>query len=227
MESRKNIAWELQEAGLSLPVGLSGAPYAVPEGYFASLAATVLARIRREEAGAELRELSPLLAGMPKSMPFAVPEGYFATPLPSLLDSLGRTVPYAVPAGYFESLPEVLLAQVAPRQEAKLVRMRPRRVRMAAAAVLAGALAVGGWLYESRTPASNPDAVVQAGLKTVPDQALEEFLQTADPATASNVAQVSTSRNDVRSMLHDVSVKEMDAFLDQVPVEDDPLADLN
>ncbi|RYZ17128.1 MAG: hypothetical protein EOO16_24670, partial [Chitinophagaceae bacterium] len=74
MEPRKNIALELQEGGLQLPAGLHVPPYAVPEGYFAVFAATVLARIRREEAAAELQELSPLLAGLPKSMPFAVPE---------------------------------------------------------------------------------------------------------------------------------------------------------
>ncbi|TCZ73109.1 hypothetical protein [Flaviaesturariibacter aridisoli] len=235
MEPRKNIALELQEGGLQLPAGLHVPPYAVPEGYFAAFAATVLARIHREEAAAELQELAPLLAGLPKSMPFAVPEGYFAAPaVPSLLDSLDRKMPFSTPAGYFEGLPGLLLTRLrqgeavpATSQPARVVGMRPRWVRMAAAAVLAGAIAVGGWLYESRTPAANPEAVVQAGLRTVPDGALDEFLQTADPASATDVAQSSSPHSDVRQMLHDVSVSELDAFLEGVPGEDDPLADIN
>lgn len=232
METRQHIAIELQEAGLTLPAGLSGAPFAVPEGYFAAFAGTVLRRIRQQEAQAELEELSPLLASLPKAMPFALPEGYFAAPpVPSLLDSLDRRMPFAVPEGYFEALPGAVLNRLrgeAVKEETPVVRMRPRWMRMAAAAVVGAALVVGGWLYESRPAApASPEAMVQHSLQSVPDQALEDFIQTTDPATASGLAQRSPNRTDVRSMLHDVSVSEMDAFLEQVPGEDDPLADIN
>ncbi|GAB4093946.1 hypothetical protein [Flaviaesturariibacter terrae] len=221
METRSHIALELKEAGLTLPAGLHVPPYAVPEGYFDSFAALVLARIRREEAAAELEESFPLLAGIPKEMPFAVPEGYFerTAVLPSLLDSIGREMPYAVPAGYFESLPQVLLARVAP-PAAKVVRMRPRWVQLAAAAVVGAVLVVGGWLYEGghSTVTSNPEAWVEKGLKSVPDETLDEFIETTDPAAS--VAAGNSARKDVSTLLKDMPVSEMDAFLDQVPVDD-------
>ncbi|RYY90488.1 MAG: hypothetical protein EOO15_02325 [Chitinophagaceae bacterium] len=225
MEPRKNIALELQEAGVNLPAGLIVAPYAVPHGYFAAFADTVLARIRQQETAAELEELSPLLAGLSKKMPFAVPDGYFAeVPVPSLLDSIDRGMPYSVPSGYFDSLPETLLAKVAP-QEAKVVRMRPRWIRMAAAAVVGGIIAVGGWIYETRVPASpgvRAEIAVQNGLKSVPDQALDEFIENTDPAASASLASNGNTHSEVKSMLNDVPVSEMDAFLEQVPLDDVP-----
>ncbi len=48
----------------------------VPEGYFNGLPQQILAKIAGTAAH-ELQALSPLLAALPKTVPFAVPEGYF------------------------------------------------------------------------------------------------------------------------------------------------------
>lgn len=53
-------------------------PFDVPEGYFESFADRMLGLVKTEnEVDAELKELSPFLAGIPKSNPFSVPENYF------------------------------------------------------------------------------------------------------------------------------------------------------
>ncbi|RYY40058.1 MAG: hypothetical protein EOO08_06895 [Chitinophagaceae bacterium] len=231
MEPRKNIAQELQEAGVNLPAGLNARPYAVPAGYFALFAEAVLREIRRREASDELQQVSPLLAGLQRSMPYSVPPGYFGEAVvPSLLDGLDRTMPFAVPAGYFEGLPQQLLSRAnavaepveeAPVQ-ARVLRMRPRWMQVAAAAVVAGALAVGGWLYEGNSGSSGPEVVMQSGLRTVSDQALEDFIQNTAPNASASTA---TAQGEVKAMLKDVPLSEMDAFLEQVPLDD--VSDMN
>ncbi|TCJ14159.1 hypothetical protein EPD60_09130 [Flaviaesturariibacter flavus] len=223
MKTRQHIIQELSAAGISLPGNLVAPPYAVPAGYFESFAATVLARIRREAAAAELEELSPLLAGIPKKMPFAVPQGYFEAPvLPAeaeLPANWTRELPYTVPAGYFESLPQALLDRVAPK--ARVVRMRPVRwMRIASAAVVAAAMAIGGWLYTrpAQSLEANPKAWVEKRLTGVPDGDLDAFIQTTEPAAGLELAQ--RPKTEVGQLLHDVSDTEMEAFLDQVPTDE-------
>lgn len=53
-------------------------PFDVPEGYFEGFAERMLGLVKTEnEIYAELKELSPFLASIPKSNPFSVPENYF------------------------------------------------------------------------------------------------------------------------------------------------------
>lgn len=57
-------------------------PFTVPNGYFEALPQAILQRIHATEENpvtAELEELSPLLAAMPKQVPFTVPAGYFGS----------------------------------------------------------------------------------------------------------------------------------------------------
>jgi hypothetical protein len=235
MEKRQPIIRELAAAGIVLPDGPIAPPYAVPAGYFEAFAAAVLARICREEAAAELQEISPLLAGLSRKMPFEVPQGYFeaapvaaAPELPALLADIDRRMPYAVPEGYFATLPELMLKASAPK--AKVVAMRPVRwMRMAAAAVIATAMAVGVWFYTqpAASLSADPQAWVQKRLTGVPDGALEEFIETADPVHGAELAQSQRPKAEVRQLLNDVSDKEVDAFLEQVPTDDESLNMIN
>lgn len=70
----------------------------------------------------ELKELSPLVAGLPVSLPYQVPEGYFDQ-LPDRLCELMKEPaagflsrpaqsPYQVPEGYFSNLPDHILNRV-------------------------------------------------------------------------------------------------------------------
>ncbi|BAV09262.1 hypothetical protein FLA_5310 [Filimonas lacunae] len=64
-------------------------PYQAPTGYFDTLSTTIVAAIHQQadtmpavaaenEVLQELREISPLLSGIPKHNPYSIPEGYFS-----------------------------------------------------------------------------------------------------------------------------------------------------
>jgi len=79
MSSRNAIQDELKSLGSSLPV-TDNPFFSVPQGYFEELADSILAKVKASEIltpQAELNELSPLLAGIPKVTPYSVPSFYF------------------------------------------------------------------------------------------------------------------------------------------------------
>ncbi|HEX2536065.1 MAG TPA: hypothetical protein VHK69_20125 [Chitinophagaceae bacterium] len=235
----RNPIWnELQELGSTLPGGPLPTPYAVPAGYFEGLAEAVLRRIRAAEKAAdpagELEALSPLLAGLPKKMPFSVPDGYFnelsslpsGEELPSLLRQADRTVPYTVPAGYFEQLPQQILERVRP-SGAKVVSFPRTFLRYAAAAVVTGALALGAWMYLGSRP-SGTDAAPSAEqwvsnkLQNVSTQELNAFIEeTGLPVTEGK--EMAQNWNEVRKLVKDIPKSEIDAFLSQLPEEEELL----
>jgi len=61
-----------------------------------------------------------------------------------LLERFGQKTPFTVPEGYFENLTGRVMSRVAQRKRRHLV------WRWAAAAVLAGCVAVGGMFFETR-----------------------------------------------------------------------------
>ena len=244
MDSRTTIQEELKELNSSLPP-VKEPVFSVPDGYFENFAATVLSKIKGEGAVSvsdELAGLSPLLAGLSKKMPLSVPENYFTSlvnevpvligneKLPSILAELERKMPYTVPEGYFEKLPEQILAKASPKQ-AKVVSIgRQRWMQLAAVATVAGIIALSSILYfnnKNIDPDLQPDAWMAKSLKGVSDQALEEFVQLTEINTSNQVAQNPAQTAEVRTMLKDISTSELDAFLSDVPHDDDELSMIN
>lgn len=244
MNSRTHISDELRELNSSLPAYAKEPVFTVPDGYFDRFAASVLAKIKANDAASvndELSHLSPLLAAIPRTMPYAVPESYFSDPalparidderLPSVLLEHHRRMPYETPAGYFDTLPGSIVARV-ERPGAKVVSMRTRGwMRVAAAAMVAGVMALSGWIYFSsngNSPdfQSNPEEWVAKKLKGVSTDALEDFIQTAD-ATPNGTSTAKGRAGEVRSMLTDVSDRELENFLEQVPTDDEELSVIN
>jgi hypothetical protein len=241
MNSRTHISEELRELNSSLPANANEPVFTVPEGYFEHFAASVLAKIKDREPVAvseELSTLSPLLAAIPKKMPYSAPENYFnelasGIPslmkeeiLPSVLSEHHRQMPYDVPAGYFESLSEVILARVA-KPTARVVRMNPRRwMRVAAAAMVAGIITISSLVYfngnQTVDPDQNPAAWVAKKLKGVSNDALEDFIQATD-LSPNGTQMAQGSATEVRTMLDDVSDRELEKFLEQVPTDDEEL----
>jgi hypothetical protein len=239
MNSRIHISDELRELNSSLPANANEPVFTVPEGYFEHFAASVLAKLKAQEPVAvsdELSALSPLLAAIPKKMPYSTPENYFdelagGIPsltreeiLPSVLLEHDRRMPYEVPAGYFESLPEVILARVA-KPTAKVVRMSPRRwMRVAAAAMVAGIIAISSLMYfngnQTVDPQQNPEEWVAKKLKGVSNDALEDFIQATD-LSPNGTQMAKGSATEVRTMLNDVSDRELEKFLEQVPSDEE------
>lgn len=254
MSNRNTIQDELRNLGSALPVTNSPS-FSVPENYFDGLAAVVLAKVKSSEpadAASELNDLSPLLAGVSKTMPFSVPSSYFEKNLqttPALEEEIestvfaavGKTLPYGVPENYFDNLPEQVLAKVR-KPEAKVVPMYRRTwMRVAAAVIVTGGLVFGGLQIFSNKQQQNSDSLaattqkntnvqvadnkapVVQEIKKVSTKDLEEFVKSV-PITAAAPKKEPPSKTETKELLKDVSVNEMENFLAAVPQPDDELS---
>ncbi len=215
---------------------LSKAPvYEVPAGYFDGLAATVLNRIKASSASSpreELAFLSPLLNQLEKKSPFTMPAGYFnelsdnvvsgvqaiefvneeLENLSPLMRGLRDKNVYEAPARYFEKLPGEILGKVQQPGKVISISFRKRVVRYAAAAVVTGAIAVGGWLVlpHGKTD-GGPD------IAKVSDQELENFLSdnTVALADAGTIVTNDTiSEGDSKDLFANVSDEELQKYLE-------------
>jgi hypothetical protein len=250
MNNRNDIQKELKELNSSLPLNKTPEIYSVPEGYFEGLAASVLLKIKAGQSTAqeEIAAISPVLAGISRKMPFSLPENYFdqtAEGLPGLIredqlpDVLAQAVksnPYQVPENYFNNLSDQVLSKVstAPKPQAKLISMHPKRwMRYATAAVVTGVIALGSILYFSNNksspdPARQPQEWVAGKLKNVSNKELDEFIKTADAKDIAGTTQSRTAGNmEVRKLLKDVPDSDLDEFLNQVPGENDEMSAFN
>lgn len=241
MDNRDNIQDELNGLNHSQPSSQN--PFSVPEGYFDGLATSIMAKIKGQQASAvqEIAELSPLLAGISRDMPYTLPVNYFQTNLESLpfltgedpqsaiLSLVERVTPYEVPLGYFANLPDRILGKV-PVSKAKLVPIVRRRwMRLAAAAMITGLIGLSGYFYFNNNKGFDAGKPIAQQLKNVSTKELNEFIKTADiTSTSTETAQATiASQNEVEKMLADVSDKELDAFLAQVPTDDEDLLVIN
>lgn len=237
MNSRPTIQQELKDLSSFLPHDIEQPVFTVPQGYFENFAASVWQKLRSQHLQTphdELTELSEVLAAIPKKNPYTVPENYFSgfTPivpslvkedeLPQALQALNRQMPYAVPAGYFDGLAATVLAKVT-KPTAKVVSFnRGRFMRIAAAAIVTGIIAISGFLFlgkgeQSIDPNQQSGEWVAKSLQNISNQELDEFLKASDIGyNASNMAQ-NGNGTDVQNMLKGVSNSELDAFLEQVP----------
>lgn len=180
-------------------------PYTVPAGYFENLPARIMARLEAENnlsAGEELAALSPLLSGLKKENPYTVPEGYFEQALPPQQS--------AAPAGRVISL------------------FRRPLVRLAAAAVVTGIIALTAWLFINAGPETGEKAVARfekklnKELEKMSDKELNDFIQLTDPAAALQDEVVVTNTGDGKDWLKDIPESELKEFLDETAVSDTP-----
>ena len=237
MNNRTTIQKELEELNSPLPFEKPVETYSVPAGYFENFAASVLQKLQGETSvsvNEELEGLSPVLAGISKEMPFTVPHGYFNSSVDGLtswvkeeeptLFSGNKKMPYEVPAGYFEDLPGIVLKKVSP-QEAKVISITSSRrwMRYAVAALVAGVITVSSVLYfgkdKSVDPASDSYSWLEKNLKNIPDNELDEFLNTTYIATPAIAKTGSSDKVEVRKLLKDIPNAELDKFLEEISVD--------
>ena len=230
MSPRNTIQDELNGLNSQLPSDQNGNPFSVPEGYFDGLADSIMAKINgvsTSTATAEINELSPFLAAISRDMPYQVPENYFSDSLeilpvliqddqePAVLSFIGKEMPFEVPSGYFETLPGELSGRLKTR--AKVVPLFKRKwMHVAAAAIVTGIITLSGIAYFSK-PSVKPDAPIAQQLKNVSTRELDEFINSTT-VTTNATAQNTT---EVKQLLKDVSDHELEAFLDQVPTEEE------
>ena len=258
MSDQNNIQDELNGMNSNLPANNSPFPFSVPEGYFEGLAASVLAKAKAQTLSAadELRELSPLLAGISKTIPYYLPEGYLTESMQSLsslvqeekespvLAAVGKSLPYTVPNGYFENLAQEVTRRIV-KPKAKVIPLFARTwMRAAVAAVIGGIIFTGGYQYfnsgketqTGRQPvdtsknwvAKNDPAVVQ-DIKNLSTKELDEFIKTVpvSPFKKQKVAVQPAEKSEVKDLLKDVSEKEIDTFLEQLPTAGEDLASID
>lgn len=250
MSTKKDIQNELNNLDSSLPSGLNAA-YAVPVNYFKNLPAKLLAKVKEaDSAQDELASVSTLLSGLPKHMPYQVPDGYFenyTSYIPqendthsTLLTTIGKINPYAVPANYFDGLPTEML-QKAALPTAKVVPMFARKwMKAAAAAVVSGALILAGiGLLTNKTETVSATAEtgteeklvartvpaagsVEQTIKKASTTELNAFIESLPASANRNPQQPAATHSDTDdTLLKDVSVSEMEAFLSNLPLADD------
>jgi hypothetical protein len=211
------------------------------------LATIMLAKVKNIEvsAGAEISELSPLLAGIPKTTPYAVPSSYFENTLEDIsgltkesdspmLNAIGKNTPFSVPEGYFENLPvDPLFGRT--------------WMRVASAAAIAGALFLGGYqlLRDNSkelpsTAATQNESIdqnllasntqpIEKDIREASTKELEDFIATvqANPESTTENIKSTSDRTEVEELLKDVSTKEMESFLSAMPMTDDDFLTTN
>ena len=246
MGQDQNILNELSELESSLAGVSPATPYQVPAGYFESLVAQVLARIKTlkdDNVQAELLSLSPILADASREMPYAVPAGYFEGLEAGLVDSvvssqrpeqelealspllagLDKNMPYQVPAGYFENLHARALPVANPA--AKVVPMGSRKwFRYAAAAVIAGVICTTVYLsIRSNTidPAKDSYSWVKKNLSPVSTDEMKNFIQLTDETLVEkDVVATAGKSEEVKELMKEVSATDIQEFLSEIPVDE-------
>lgn len=242
MNELREISPTVAQAGFNLP-------YHVPQGYFEGLAQSILQRIKDEgwtkddrTSGEELLELSPLLAGLSKKMPFSVPEGYFGElsdnvvggvkaidfvneeveSISPMMQELRTINVYEAPQGYFENLASNVLDKVRERQPAKVVSMNAGRrfMRYAAAAIITGALAIGGWFYFNNSGTVKDQQLATTAMEKisddskVSDEEMANYLETETLPIALNIAaNAEINEADIREMLSEATEDELQQFI--------------
>jgi hypothetical protein len=241
MNKRNTIQDELNELNSGLNPNSDNTPYSVPEGYFEGLASSVLAKIKGEapvSASEEIVHLSPFLAGIPRKLPYTVPETYFQSNIENLgaftseneeslvLSFIEKEMPFEVPSGYFVNLPEQVLEKVSDRSAKVAPMMKRKWMRLAVAAAVTGVMAISGILYfTNRGEHTISDPAV--AVKKASTQELNDFLK----STTLDVNDISKTtatapKTERKKLFNDVSDKELQSFLNQIPADDDDL-DIN
>jgi hypothetical protein len=191
--------------------------YPVPQDYFEGFAGSVLNKIKNENFSSEnsqeeLVTISPLLAG------------------------LKRANLYSVPEGYFESLSKRVIATAIPEQpEAKVISITHRKwFRYAAAAVVFGVVVLSGiLLFSNNTPkpvdAEKAWAKVEKKVQNISDSAIEKFIQPdSNSEKSTDIASVKIDNKiDTKTLVKDISDKDIQNFLDQTSDPDDDDAIFN
>lgn len=238
MNKRNTIQDELNELNSGLNPNSDNTPYSVPEGYFEGLASSVLAKIKGEapvSTSEEIAQLSPLLAGISKKLPYSIPENYFQSNIENLgaftsrneeslvLSFVGKEMPYEVPTGYFANFPEQVVEKLSDRGTKVVPMVKRKWMRLAVAAAVTGIMAISGIFYFNDKGGGPTDPVT--AVKKASTEELNDFIKSTvvtdnkAPVTAKNT-------NETKKIFNDVSDKELDAFLSQMPTDDEDI-DIN
>ncbi|MDB5212005.1 MAG: hypothetical protein JWQ30_2832 [Sediminibacterium sp.] len=171
--------------------------YEVPAGYFEGLSANILSKIKMGELNglaAELNEVAPLL------------------------NTISKSEVYTVPAGYFDQMD----LSAVTRKEGKVITLRIARkwMQYAAAAVMAGILVTGAFLYNdgnsSLTGIKADSSDVSFEMNKVSEAELVTYLDNPEHSVAVPAATTLASEADlvdVKNNLSRLSDEELNQYL--------------
>jgi hypothetical protein len=226
METRQQILTELQEIAPFLGRSdIFEVPYTIPAGYFEGFADILMNLIRFEAAGYEfeanetfnesdvtgfsvkdeIKELSPLLAGLKNKTTYQVPEGYF--------ENLRLKIPTT------ESIQSKLVAMPAKISNRKTISLPMRVIRYAAAACVVGL--IGIVTFNITHPQSMADPI--KSLTTISDQDMANYLDADDihwtPGLSSSIETASAdfSDGDIHELLSGVPDAELEQYSNALP----------
>ncbi|MES2330943.1 MAG: hypothetical protein V4539_15175 [Bacteroidota bacterium] len=171
--------------------------YEVPAGYFEGLSANILSKIKMgelNEVASELNEVAPML------------------------NTISKNEVYTVPAGYFNQMD----LSAVTRKEGKVITLRIARkwMQYAAAAVMAGILVTGAFLYNdgnnSLTGIKADSSDVSFEMNNVSEAELVTYLDNPEHFVAAPAATTLASEAelaDVKNKLHQLSDEELNQYL--------------
>jgi hypothetical protein len=242
MTQRDNILQELNELESSLANASPSTIYRVPGGYFEGLAGQIMSRIRAMEAdnaGDELAALSPFLDGISRETPYRAPLGYFdglekklmegvlksdsdqsaekeLESLSPLLSGIKKEMPYSVPEGYFN---HVTIPTHTRKKEAKVVSLTSRKwFRYAAAAVVTGFVALGGFLIFGNNKSTTPQDIVKQTVNTVSEKDINSFIELGATDLMAEEAPELVASAEVKDLVKALSDKEIQDFVNDTQV---------
>lgn len=181
----------------------TGNSYQAPEGYFESLPGSILSKIRSlaeqtNEVHAELETIAPFL------------------------NTISKKPVYSVPDGYFAGVDLIKTAQL-KKQETKIFTLRSARrwMQYAAAAVVAGVLVTGAFLYTDNSThyleyEKYSQVDIPSGLNKVSEEELVKYLNSPEHivlATTAGIAANEEELFEVKSSILDISDEELTLYL--------------
>ncbi len=183
--------------------GASGHAYQAPEGYFEGLAGNILAKIQQQPGAA-----SEVRAELEAVAPF--------------LNTLGKQTLYTVPQGYFEQADFATTARNKQKEGGIFnLKMAGRWMQYAAAALVAGVLVTGAFLYSDKNEYAEYEKYthldIPAELNKVSEEDLGKYLDnhehfvTAPEITAPAAQEVADENEPIQAL----SDEELGQYLKQ------------
>jgi hypothetical protein len=225
MEARNNnIENEILEFAPSIAAIEKANPYDVPEDYFSSLPASILAHIRLEN----LKE---------KSVPFFVPEAYFKnladsilakihvintqieireelSEIAPLLNTINKTNVFSAPDNYFKGLPAI----IPEKKSGKIISLGSnvrKWVTYAAAASVLFVIATTSYLYITIHHHSiEKHLPVEQRIAELNEQEIINYLEDNDGSTSGDLIPAANEDPQIQHMLQRVSDEEIENYLD-------------
>jgi hypothetical protein len=126
-----------------------------------------------------------------------------------------------VPAGYFANVPERVLEKVTEHGAKVIPLMKRKWMRLAVAAAVTGFMAISGIFYFNHRGTSTNDPVV--AVKKATNQELDAFIKTTTVVDdkAQITVQNTAPKTEAKKIFADISDKELNDFLDQMPADDE------